>query len=166
MCVFTLITSTYCSERSCLNVMRRPIEAKRWLGRGDKIINSFEKKNTFFLITLYVISFAMPITSHVSGRQHNTDPGQRWGKIITNPTIVQPTIKPSVPVDALVELKHCSFTGYSLIIVFFLKVLWLFWTLPVLLHRWFSTCLVFVHTMTPRDNRVRNIFKNSEKHNI
>ena len=42
-------------------------------------------------------------------------------------------------------------------------MLWFFWTLPILLQRWFSTCLVCVHTLTPRENRVRNIFKNSEK---
>ena len=42
-------------------------------------------------------------------------------------------------------------------------MLWFFWTLPVLLQRWLSTCLVCVHTLTPRENRVRNIFKNSEK---
>ena len=41
---------------------------------------------------------------------------------------------------------------------FFPKILWFFWTLPVLLQRWFSTCLVCVHTLTPRENRVRNIF--------
>ena len=46
---------------------------------------------------------------------------------------------------------------------FFLKILWFFWTLPVLLQRWFSTCLVCVHTLTPRENRVRNFSKNSEK---
>ena len=33
---------------------------------------------------------------------------------------------------------------------FFLKMLWFFLTLPVLLQRWFSTCLVCVHTLTPR----------------
>ena len=31
---------------------------------------------------------------------------------------------------------------------FFLKILWIFWTLPVLLQRWCSTCLVCVHTLT------------------
>ena len=50
---------------------------------------------------------------------------------------------------------------------FFLKILWLFWTLPVLLQRWFSTCLVSVHKLTPRENRERsesgNILKSSEK---
>ena len=39
-----------------------------------------------------------------------------------------------------------------------------FWTLPVLLQRWFSTCLVCVRTLTPRENReVQNILKSSEK---
>ena len=47
-------------------------------------------------------------------------------------------------------------------LVFSLK-LWFFWTLSVLLQRWFSTCLVCVHTLTPREYRVRNIFKNWEK---
>ena len=28
--------------------------------------------------------------------------------------------------------------------------LWFFWTLPALLQRWFSTCLVCSHTLTPR----------------
>ena len=45
-------------------------------------------------------------------------------------------------------------------------MLWIFWTLPVLLQPWFSTCLVDLHTLTPRENRVRNIFKNSEKNTI
>ena len=43
--------------------------------------------------------------------------------------------------------------SYTLNIVFFLKMLWFFWTLPVLLQRWCSTCLVCVHTLTPRENR-------------
>ena len=37
-------------------------------------------------------------------------------------------------------------TGCSLNIVFFLQMLWFFWTLPVLLQRLCSTCLVCVHT--------------------
>ena len=62
-------------------------------------------------------------------------------------------------------------TGCSLnIVFFFLKVLWFFSTLRVLLQRWFSTCLVCVHTRTPRENRERpesGIFlKNRKKHNI
>ena len=61
-------------------------------------------------------------------------------------------------------------TGCSLKIMFFLKILWFFWTLPVLLHRWFSTCLVCVHTLTPRENRERPeskiILKIWKKHNI
>ena len=32
-------------------------------------------------------------------------------------------------------------------------MLWFFWTLPVLLQRWCSTCLVCVHTLTQRENR-------------
>ena len=48
----------------------------------------------------------------------------------------------------------------------FLRILWLFWTLPILLQRGFSTCLVCVHTLAPRENRARNIFRNSEKHTI
>ena len=58
------------------------------------------------------------------------------------------------------------YTGCSLKIVFFLKILWFFWALPVLLQRWCSTCLVCVHTLTPRENRVRNISINSEKNTI
>ena len=57
-------------------------------------------------------------------------------------------------------------TGCSLNIVFCLKILWFFWTLPVLQQRWFSTCLLCVHKLTPRENRVRNILKNSEKNTI
>ena len=45
-------------------------------------------------------------------------------------------------------------------------MLWFFWTLPVLLQRWFSTCLVCVHILTPRENRVRNILNNSDKNTI
>ena len=60
-------------------------------------------------------------------------------------------------------------TGCSLNIVFFLKMLWFFWTLPVLLQRWFSTC-VCVHPLTPRGKqrkaRVRNISKYLEKKTI
>ena len=48
--------------------------------------------------------------------------------------------------------KRTSATGCSLNIVFFsLKCVFL--TLRVLLQRWFSTCLVCVHTLTPRENR-------------
>ena len=49
---------------------------------------------------------------------------------------------------------------------FFLKMLWFFWTLRVLLHRWSSTCLVCVHTLTPKENNVRNFSKKSEKNII
>ena len=49
-----------------------------------------------------------------------------------------------------------SYTGCSLNIVFFLKMLWFFWTLPVLLQRWCSTCLVCAHTLTLRENRERS----------
>ena len=58
-------------------------------------------------------------------------------------------------------------TGCSLNIVFFLKMLWFFWTLPVLLQRWCLTCRC-VHSLTPRGNRERpesgiyfKIFKNT-----
>ena len=50
--------------------------------------------------------------------------------------------------------------------MFFLKILWFFWTLPVLLERWCSTCPVCVHTLTPRENRERQesrIFLNLRK---
>ena len=44
--------------------------------------------------------------------------------------------------------------------------MWLFWTLPLLLQRWCSTCLLCVHTLTPRENRERsesgNILKSSK----
>ena len=39
--------------------------------------------------------------------------------------------------------------------VFSKKKLWFFWTRPALLQRWFSTCLVCSHTLTPRENRER-----------
>ena len=67
-------------------------------------------------------------------------------------------------------LTHFVYTGCSLNIVFFLKILWFFWTLPVLLQRcWYSTCLVCVHTLTPKENRERQksgIFKNLRKNTI
>ena len=50
--------------------------------------------------------------------------------------------------------------------VFFPKILWFFWTLPVLLQRWCSSCLVCVHTLTLRANRERpesGIFWNLRK---
>ena len=58
----------------------------------------------------------------------------------------QATLAPATPLFSRA-------TGCSLNIVFFLKILWFFWTLPVLLQRWWSTCLVCVHTLTPRENR-------------
>ena len=42
-------------------------------------------------------------------------------------------------------VKYCLFS---------LK-LWFFWTLSVLLQRWFSTCLVCVHKLSSRENRER-----------
>ena len=42
----------------------------------------------------------------------------------------------------------------------------IFWTLPVLLQCWLFTCLVCAHTLTARENRVRNILKSSEKNTI
>ena len=42
--------------------------------------------------------------------------------------------------------------------IFFFKMLEFFWTLSVLLERWCSTCLVCVHTLTPRENRERQEF--------
>ena len=55
-------------------------------------------------------------------------------------------------------------TECSLNIEFFLKTLLFFLTLPVLLQRWCSTCLVGVHTQ--RENRERpesGIFSNLKK---
>ena len=40
-------------------------------------------------------------------------------------------------------------TGCSLNIVFFFKFLWFFWTLPVLLHHWCSTCHLAVQAWSP-----------------
>ena len=48
----------------------------------------------------------------------------------------------------------------------FIKMLWFFWTLPVLPQCWCSTCLECVHTDTEgkqRKARIRNILKSSEK---
>ena len=66
-------------------------------------------------------------------------------------------------------LGSSNYTGNVLNIVFFLQMLWFFWTLQVLLQRWCSTCHC-VLTLTPRGNQERpgsgiylNIF---EKHNI
>ena len=56
---------------------------------------------------------------------------------------------------------RCSLEGYAtgcLFIkycVFSLKFDDFFWTLPVLLQRWCSTCLMCVHTLTQRENRER-----------
>ena len=67
-------------------------------------------------------------------------------------------------------LKKFESNQCSLNIVFFLKMLWFFWTLQVLLQRW---CLTWhcVHTLTPRGNRERGqspeyILKSWKKHNI
>ena len=57
--------------------------------------------------------------------------------------------------SALLCLKLCMVQGVHEKLCFFLKILWFFWTLPVLLQRWCSTCLVSVHTLTPRENRER-----------
>ena len=71
----------------------------------------------------------------------------------------------SYPHNAQCKCKYD--TGCSLNIVFFLKILWFFWTLQVLLQR---RCLTYhsVHTLTPRGNRERPeyISKSSKKHNI
>ena len=59
--------------------------------------------------------------------------------------------------------------SYTLNIVFFLKMLWFFWTLPVLLQRWCSTCLVCVHTLTLRETekgQSPEYFKSSKKNNF
>ena len=57
--------------------------------------------------------------------------------------------------------------GVHKILCFFLKIRWFFLTMPVLLQRGCSICLVIVHTLTPRENRerprVRNIFKSMEE---
>ena len=72
----------------------------------------------------------------------------------------------SLPIIFMIWRHSICTTGCSLNIFFFLKIYWFFWTLPVLLQRWFSTCLVCVDTLTPRENRVRNIFLKSEKNTI
>ena len=54
-------------------------------------------------------------------------------------------------------------------ILWFFLYSWFFWTLPVLLQRWFSICLVCVHTDAKgkqRKARVGNIFKNFRKNTI
>ena len=65
---------------------------------------------------------------------------------------------------SIYHLPDCLHTGCSLNIVFFLKNVWFFWTLPVLLQRWCSTCLVCVHTDNKgkqRKARVQNILSAS-----
>ena len=42
-------------------------------------------------------------------------------------------------------------------------MLWFFLTLPVLLQRWFSTCLVCVNTLTPRRKTESGIFQKIRK---
>ena len=47
--------------------------------------------------------------------------------------------------------------------------MWFFWTLPVLLQRWFSTCLMCVHTLIPRESekgQSPEYFKIFEKNTI
>ena len=46
---------------------------------------------------------------------------------------------------------------------FFLKILWFIRTLPVLLQCWCFTCLLYIHTLTPR---VRNILISLDKNTI
>ena len=74
----------------------------------------------------------------------------------------------------LFGLSHSNIlcTGCSFNIVFFLKILWCFWTLQVLLQRWGLPCHC-VHTLTPRgttprEARVRHIYFKifEKKHNI
>ena len=55
----------------------------------------------------------------------------------------------------LFKVIFILYTGCSLIVVFFLKISWIFWTLRVLLKRWCSICLVCVHTVTTKENRER-----------
>ena len=59
-------------------------------------------------------------------------------------------------------------TGCSLNIVFFLQIFWIFWTLPVLLQRWCSTCLAcVVYTHWHREKTESGIFwKNRKKTTI
>ena len=62
--------------------------------------------------------------------------------------------------ESLYLACQIKYTGCSLhIVVFFLKILWFFWTLSDLLQRWCSTCLACVHTLTPRENRERQASK-------
>ena len=83
------------------------------------------------------------------------DPNQSWLVIWSSVTMVVYTSS-LVPFLRAVNYRwYLSTTGCTLNIVFFLKI---FWTLPILLQRRCSTCLVCVHTLTPRENRVRNIY--------
>ena len=64
------------------------------------------------------------------------------------------------------EPKHRPDTGCSLNIVFFFKILRVFWTLPFLLQRWFYLPRVRTNTDTKgkqKKNRVQNILKSLEK---
>ena len=60
--------------------------------------------------------------------------------------------------DGGITRSFLVYTGCLLNIVFFLNILWFFWTLPVLLHRWCSTCLMCVHTLTHQEKTESGIF--------
>ena len=47
--------------------------------------------------------------------------------------------------------------GVHQILGFFLKILWFFLTLPVLLQRWCSTCRVCVHTLTGKTEKDQSL---------
>ena len=79
------------------------------------------------------------------------------------------TWPPGSPADPWAHWRDWLYTGCSLNIVFFLKMFWFFWTLPVLLQCLCLTCYC-VHTLKPtgRQNRPESgiYFKISKKHNI
>ena len=89
---------------------------------------------------------------------------------IVNGEFPEPFFLLPVLVGWIMHSYGFRYTGCSLNIVFFLKMLWFFLTLQVLLlQRWCLTCHC-VHTLTPRGNRERPeyeiYFKSSKKHNI
>ena len=51
--------------------------------------------------------------------------------------------------------KRCKYRVLLKYCVFFLQILWFFWTLPVMLQCWWCLTCHCVHTLTPRGNRER-----------
>ena len=83
--------------------------------------------------------------------------GQRRRTAIDSRTWGEDKLSPSVP--HLTNIREdWWYTGCLLNIVFFSLKMWYSWTLPVLLQRRCSTCLVCVDTLTPKEKRERPEF--------